>query len=116
MTNTRPSKATVIALIPTLSGSDPRSKIFVTTTTPAIKAAPTTRGQVGIFLTRCTPPTLAIDANGPSRTNLRAGPPIAMIPHSVPATAPTAMRLGVKCAPMAPPEPANIDCPKLLSR
>ena len=102
--------------MPTFSGSDPRSKIFNTTTAAASAPAPATSGHIGIVLARCTPPTLAIDASGPSRTNLRAGPTIARMPETVPATAPITIKLGVKCAAIVPPEPANMDCPKRSTR
>ncbi len=102
--------------MPTFNGSDPRSKIFNTTTAATSAPAPTTNGHIGIVLARCTPPTLAIDANGPSRTNLAAGPIIARIPQTIPATAPITIKLGVKCAAIVPPEPASMDCPKRSTR
>ena len=98
------------------SGSDPRSKIFNTTTAPASSPVPATSGHIGIVLARCTPPALAIDANGPSRTSLTAGPIIARIPQTIPAAAPITIKLGVKCAAMVPPEPANMDCPNRSTR
>ena len=70
--------------MPTFSGSDPCSKIFNTTTEATSAPAPANSGHIGIVLARCTPPTLAIDANGPSRTNLTAGPIIARIPADDP--------------------------------
>ena len=100
VTNTTPHNATVMPLMPTLSGSDPRSNIFSTTTAAASSAAPAISGHIGIVLARCTPPMLAIDANGPSRTNLAAGPIIARIPQTIPAAAPITIKSGVKCAAM----------------
>ena len=99
-----------------LSGSDPRSKIFSRTTATASNPDPTISGHIGIFLARCIPPTLAIDANGPSRTNLAAGPNIARIPQTIPAAAPITIKMGVKCAAMLPPDPANMDRPNLSTR
>ena len=111
VTNAIPNNPTVIPLMPTFSGSDPRSKILNTTTAATSSAAPATSGHIGILLSRCTPPALAIDANGPSRTSLTAGPIIARIPETIPAAAPITIKPGVKCAAMAPPDPANIDRP-----
>src|ERR1700709_1872347 len=96
VTNTTPHSPTVKPLIPMLSGSDPRSTIFSRTTAAASNPAPTISGHIGIVLARCTPPMLAIDANGPSRTNLAAGPNIARTPQTIPAAGPIPYRGGVK--------------------
>ena len=99
VTNTTPHSPTVKPLIPMLSGSDPRSTTFSRTTAAASNPAPTISGHIGIVLARCTPPMLAIEANGPSRTNLAAGPNIARIPQTIPAAAPITIRFGreVRC-------------------
>src|ERR1700729_3409300 len=102
--------------MPTFSGSAPRSKILSTTTAATRAPAPATSGHIGIVLARCIPPTLAIDANGPSRTNLRAGPVIARIPQTIPAAAPITIKLGVKCAAIVPPEPSSMECPNRFPR
>ena len=112
VTNTTPHSPTVKPLMPMLSGSDPCSNIFSRTTAAASNPAPTISGHIGIVLARCTPPALAIEANGPSRTNLAAGPNIARIPQTIPAAAPITIRLGVKCAAMVAAGPGQHRSPE----
>ena len=116
VTNTTPHNPSDMPLMPTLSGSDPPSKIFNRTTEPANSSTPASSGHIGIVLARCTPPTLAIDAKGPSRISRRAGPTMASTPQTVPATAPKTSNIGVKCAAMAPPDPANIARPNVPTK
>ena len=110
-TNPTPNIPSVIALMPTAIGRDPCATILHNAKAPAIVATPASSDHVGILLACWTPPALAIEASGPSRTSFTAGPAIAKTPQMIPAPAPITISAGEKCAVRVAPEPANMACP-----